>query len=429
VQVAFGLDIAGYSTGKSALARAVLAEDGVVDLTVYAGHVFSRRPKRGHFEEHVREEVAVLRGCLALGKVMVDCPIDLQELPTPPRVTEPWHLVKRPVDHALGGMPPLADRIGAPAARMNHLWRLVSAEAGDPLGSSLFETYPAGSLRLLGLPHRKYKDGDGAVTCREGRWGDTTLGTIATALGFEGEDGLRLSHDEVDAAVCALTGIFEGDYRLQERALEETIAERLSAKKRRKGRDASPARPPRGYVLLKDLPPLPKVRVEKCPWPSASAATAQGNGDLAHFPPIAQSDMDAVLQYLPVFERESYGFGERVDYSEGRPGVIAVATELLPDADAFFYDLYGHGWVVSFDWPSWSERMGTDYIESLEVVSEADLPTLRRLVTAHVRADRFSDGHFLHMLKTGYLTAVLRRLYELRRRPSPGSPYSEVEPI
>lgn len=294
MNVAFGLDIAGYSTGRSALARAVLAEDGVVDLTVYTGHVFARKPKPGNFEEHLREEVAVLRGCLALGKVMVDCPIDLQDLPTPPRVTEPWHLVKRPVDHALGGMPPLADWIGAPAARMNHLWRLVTAEAGDPLGSSLFETYPAGSLRLLGLPHRKYKDGEGAVTCREGRWGETTLGAIATALGFEGENGLRLNHDEVDAAVCALTGVFEDDYRLQERGLEEAVAERLSAKKGRKGRGAAFDRPPRGYVLLKRLPPGLKVRVEKCAWPSASASSAEGNGDSARLLPVAQDDMDAV---------------------------------------------------------------------------------------------------------------------------------------
>jgi len=381
---------------------------------VYTGHVFARKPKAGRFEEHVREEVAVLRGCLAFGKVMVDCPIDLQDLPTPSRVTEPWHLVKRPVDHALGGMPPLADRIGAPAARMNHLWRLVNAEAGDPLGLSLFETYPAGSLRLLGLPHRKYKDGEGAITCREGRWGDTTLWTIGETLGFEGADGLRLSHDEVDAAVCALTGVFEDNFRLHEQDLEEAIAKRLSAKKGRNGRGAAFGRPPRGYVLLKALPPCLKVRVEKCPWPSASSAAAEGNGDLAHFPPIARSDMDAVLRYLPQFEREDYGFGERVDYSEGRPGLVAVATELLPDADAFFYTLYGHGWVVSFDWPSWADRVGMDYMESLAVVSEADLPALRRLVTAHVRAERFNDGHFLHMLKAGYSTAVLRRIMELR---------------
>lgn len=61
MQVAFGLYVAGYSTGASALARAVLAEDGVVDPTVYTGQVFAWKPKLGHFEEHHREEVAVLR--------------------------------------------------------------------------------------------------------------------------------------------------------------------------------------------------------------------------------------------------------------------------------------------------------------------------------------------------------------------------------
>ncbi len=33
---------------------------------------------------------------------------------------------------------------------------------------------------------------------------------------------------------------------------------------------------------------------------------------------------------------------------------------------------------------------------------------------AHARAERFSEGHFVEMLKSGHITAVLRRAKELR---------------
>jgi hypothetical protein len=43
VKTAFGLDIAGYAGGKSGFARANRGSDGVIRITIYAGHVFSNR--------------------------------------------------------------------------------------------------------------------------------------------------------------------------------------------------------------------------------------------------------------------------------------------------------------------------------------------------------------------------------------------------
>ena len=36
------------------------------------------------------------------------------------------------------------------------------------------------------------------------------------------------------------------------------------------------------------------------------------------------------------------------------------------------------------------------------------------LVTAHVRADRFVEGHLVSVFESGHITAILRRLKQIR---------------
>jgi Family of unknown function (DUF6508) len=48
------------------------------------------------------------------------------------------------------------------------------------------------------------------------------------------------------------------------------------------------------------------------------------------------------------------------------------------------------------------------------LLAQADLLTLRKLLTAHVRQDRFIEGHLAQMLENGHISAILRRLRELR---------------
>jgi hypothetical protein len=43
VKTAFGLDIAGYAGSNSGFARADLNGDGIVQVTVYQGHVFGNK--------------------------------------------------------------------------------------------------------------------------------------------------------------------------------------------------------------------------------------------------------------------------------------------------------------------------------------------------------------------------------------------------
>lgn len=234
-RTAWGLDLAGYSTGKSGLARADLLRGKTLSITVFEEHPLSTKR---HLPDGLPDcELSALRYMLRTGLVCVDVPIDLQELLVlNPPAHYVWQLTKRPVDFAFVGQPPLASWIGALVARFRRLWRGIDPN-GEVLGDRLFETYPAASLRLLGLPHEGYKGcSDQANQVRE---------QIASGLGLPA--GLHLDDDELDSVLCALTGIAEDRCVLKEDKLQRNIAKKAHIPK-------DMAVPPRGYVLLKKVP-------------------------------------------------------------------------------------------------------------------------------------------------------------------------------
>jgi hypothetical protein len=44
----------------------------------------------------------------------------------------------------------------------------------------------------------------------------------------------------------------------------------------------------------------------------------------------------------------------------------------------------------------------------------ADLLTLRKLLTLHVRGDRFVEGHLASVLESGHVTDILERMQQIR---------------
>ena len=81
--------------------------------------------------------------------------------------------------------------------------------------------------------------------------------------------------------------------------------------------------------------------------------------------------------------------------------------------DPFYRDLYDSGVILPFDWSSWAHGDGASFVRG-QGVATADLETVRRTITAHVRSDRFSEGHLLATIENGQMAALVRRLGELR---------------
>ena len=147
---AYGLDLAGYSTGKSALARADYeCSNGTVQVRIMSisKNPFAVKRKRKCVLDVTRERDWI-ESRLAKSRLCVDIPIDLQGLmgldPSPERdgwrgTPFLWEQTLRPVDYAFDALPPLADRIGSPVARFR---TILTKGQRNQLGHRLRETYP-----------------------------------------------------------------------------------------------------------------------------------------------------------------------------------------------------------------------------------------------------------------------------------------------
>jgi len=129
--------------------------------------------------------------------------------------------------------------------------------------------------------------------------------------------------------------------------------------------------------------------------------------------PVTQKQIDAVLPFLECFEAEGI-----------TPGNWVFEPNQIPWFDfnetvyEFCHALYDHGWVTSeFDWTKWTNS-AKRYLESPEMIDSADGTTIQKLLTTHVRQDRFCEGHLAVMFKNGHIVALLRRLREIRKEMS-----------
>lgn len=251
MKTSYGLDLAGFSAGKSALASATFDEKHGFRVVVYRTHPFSEELEgRDLIGPQLEEEKRLMR---SLNPLYIDVPIDLQELPTPSHYTFTWQLTKRPVDFALVALPPLADRIGTPVARMQNLLRGMAI---DVLGNQLFETYPKASLGCIVGHVPSYKGQTAEFS--EGLWiGEGGLAEVLRRLNVKTKEGTVLNDDHMDAMICSLTDVVPEDCLLQGETLEKDVRRRLEKKVRAADRGKLVTKLPKGYVVLAKLPDHP----------------------------------------------------------------------------------------------------------------------------------------------------------------------------
>ena len=137
-----------------------------------------------------------------------------------------------------------------------------------------------------------------------------------------------------------------------------------------------------------------------------------GSGS-ASFP--TPDDIDAVIRYIPELEVAD----PAALYTWGGANEIAASVTAFPWVDyhhpvpTLVGELYGHRFVArNFHW----QREGAPLIERFHQrgeIGEADLTDLVKLVTTHVRAERFITGHLADALDRGWILAILRRLTAL----------------
>ena len=73
---------------------------------------------------------------------------------------------------------------------------------------------------------------------------------------------------------------------------------------------------------------------------------------------------------------------------------------------------YADKWILTgFDWGSWSE--GREIAGDPERIGQCDMETVRKLITAIVRNDRFCEGALASAWRGGTIKAILERIQAL----------------
>ena len=78
-------------------------------------------------------------------------------------------------------------------------------------------------------------------------------------------------------------------------------------------------------------------------------------------------------------------------------------------ADKLISCIYKAELLFLFDWTEWKKE--AEWIcGDPELIRKADLMTVRKLLTLHVRKERFCEGHFASMCENGVILLILKRV-------------------
>jgi Protein of unknown function (DUF429) len=257
-EVAFGLDLAGLAGSNSRLARAQGDRGrGCIHVTVFKGpgvpHGFEGADS---LENVIASWGPIVESCVQRGTLVVDTPIDVQALPVVVAPRYVWQLTKRPIDYALGGQPPFASWIGY----LVSTFRFFAGAHVEALGHQLLETYPAASLRrVLGTPPQSYKKQSARFLNNHWHPHDGNaegLSTLLECLELQAAQGTTLDDHEVDALLCAVTGL-GGAFASTGAELLEEVTKTLADKMEMTVQEMAQLGlvfVPNGYRLLNTMP-------------------------------------------------------------------------------------------------------------------------------------------------------------------------------
>jgi len=126
----------------------------------------------------------------------------------------------------------------------------------------------------------------------------------------------------------------------------------------------------------------------------------------ARFPNIY--NIDNLLEYLPYFKNRENHFFELINKPHQLPFYSYSEMVMI-----FYKSLYDENMIKMFDWSKWGSEAKKYFTDPLKL-EKADLPTIQKLFTTIIRADRFSEGLLGDMIDDGVILNLLVRLEQIR---------------
>ncbi|MGG4196847.1 DUF6508 domain-containing protein [Paenibacillus jamilae] len=121
---------------------------------------------------------------------------------------------------------------------------------------------------------------------------------------------------------------------------------------------------------------------------------------------LARTEIERLLVFIDCLQDDDH---EHIRIVNGYPCESEVVT-------AFRKVLDDIGFLIVFDWKAWLAEHETyqDIRNNIdEQIRNADIDTLRKLMTCYIRGDRFNEGMFAAVIQNGNVSIILRRLREL----------------
>ena len=128
--------------------------------------------------------------------------------------------------------------------------------------------------------------------------------------------------------------------------------------------------------------------------------------DEVRFPNI--HNIDKLLEYMAYFDNKENNFFELIN----KPPQIPFYSYSLM-VMAFYKSLYDENMIKMFNWSKWGSE-AKKYFNDTSKLEKADLPTIQKLFTTIIRADRFNEGLFGDMIDDGVILNLLVRLEQIR---------------
>ncbi len=126
---------------------------------------------------------------------------------------------------------------------------------------------------------------------------------------------------------------------------------------------------------------------------------------------ISKEGLERLLSLIPELEDHEGSFGEH-DFTEEGNTLHIGPFNYSPLLGEIMSGIHEAGLRFPFDWPSWQDEAERIYDEPGEL-EKADLETIRKLLTLHLRKERFCEGHLAAICESGLMLSTLRRLKAL----------------
>lgn len=128
---------------------------------------------------------------------------------------------------------------------------------------------------------------------------------------------------------------------------------------------------------------------------------------------LSDQDFEEILSYRTILEQPAGRLQAKQGNMENSVQEnIMDNREFIGFLDALNYT----GFVENFDYISWAEKRNSlrSVKSMVDEVGQMDLDELRKLMTYHIRVERFSEGHLQQLYDSGFFDSFFDKLESLK---------------